>query len=129
MGRNTWHITREEGALTLTRRLPARFDLAVTQAIACGQRGDMPVGQTGLSKTRLAHQIRQDIWRALQHQRGFSPVVHVHDTQAGVEITAGGAFAGAFAKQLCTARIGQILSCPVHQARWLRHAARRRMAS
>ena len=68
MTRNTWHMARDADTLTLARHLPARFDVVA--------RADLS-GDAGLSLGRLAHQVRQDVWRGLQRVRGFSPVVRV----------------------------------------------------
>ena len=61
-----WHITRAEGTLTLSRRLPARFDLGVGTVLPQVARPE-----------RLAHQVRQDLWRALRDLRGFAPCVRI----------------------------------------------------
>lgn len=110
MTRCGWHILREDGAVTLTRRLPVAFDLDA--------RGTFPPAR----KTRLAHQIRQDLWRMLRHIRGFSPVVRVEDDGAGLTVTAGGRIAGPCAKAQAEMRIAALLSCPRTRARWLAHA-------
>jgi hypothetical protein len=76
--RSKWHIQREEGALTLARSLPVRFDFsAQTMLPRC-------------SKRRLATQIRQDMWRLLQNLRGFSPIVRVEEVGDMLRVTAGG---------------------------------------
>ena len=111
MTRNSWHITRTSDALTLSRCLPARFDLAVETMLPDGD------------PLRLAHQIRQDMWRALQNVRGFSPVVRIERTSDGVKVTAGGRVMGPVSSVL-TDRIGAVLADPAKRGRWLRHAAR-----
>ena len=107
----SWHILREEGALTLCRQCPPRFDVAAAT--------DLPM----VDPLRLAHQIRQDMWRALQNVRGFSPVVRVERTSDGVKVTAGGRVMGPVSSVL-TDRIGAVLADPAKRGRWLRHAAR-----
>nr|WP_319250285.1 hypothetical protein [uncultured Celeribacter sp.] len=114
MARDGWHILKEEGALTLARRLPPQFDFSVTTRIE---------GGAGLRKTRLARQVRQDMWRALQSLRGFAPVVQLHEVGADLDITAGGAVAGRFPKTQCETRLGAVLNDPDRRARWVRHAA------
>ncbi len=64
--------------MTLARHLPARFDVAAF--------AQFPM----VSKTRLAHQIRQDLWRCLQTVRGFSPVVQIEQADGILNVTAGG---------------------------------------
>ena len=65
MSRKRWHILREGDSLTMTRALPVRFDVAAGTTLPGGGR------------LRLAMQVRQDLWRALQALRGFAPVVQV----------------------------------------------------
>ena len=109
--KQTWHILRDPGALTLARHLPPRFDVAAEAA--------MPP----MRKGRLARQIRQDMWRALRHLRGFSPVVRVEEVSAGLHVTAGGRVAArVFPKAAAEARIAELLADPAHRARWARHA-------
>jgi len=108
--RGGWHILREAHALTVARRLPVRFDLSAQAAFPPARKG------------RLAHQIRQDLWRELQALRGFSPVVRVEDVEGGLAVTAGGRAAAPFPKAQAEARIAALLTCPLHRARWLVHA-------
>lgn len=111
MNRNEWHIQREDGALTLARRLPVRFDLSATTILPGGD------------LARLAHQIRQDMWRALRNMRGFAPVVRVERCAQGVRITAGGQVAGRVPRAQAEARIKALLETPERRARWLRWAS------
>lgn len=113
MGQTRWHMSTEDGALTLARRMPARFDVAATTVIE---------GGAGLRKARVAHQVRQDMWRALQNLRGFAPVVRVRSSGDDLEITAGGAVAGRFPKAETEARIRAVLDNEHHRARWGRYA-------
>lgn len=113
MTRTQWHISEADGALTLSRRLPAHFDVAVTTVIS---------GGAGLRKARIAHQTRQDMWRALQSLRGFSPVVRVAEQGADLEITAGGVIAGRFPKSATEEQITALLEDPKRRARWARYA-------
>ncbi|MBK1634653.1 hypothetical protein [Rhodovulum adriaticum] len=110
MARRGWHILREPGALTLARHLPVRLDL-------CARAG-FPAARKG----RLAQQIRQDMWRALQDLRGFSPVVRVEEAKTGLTVTAGGRAAQPFPRARAEARIAALLASPAHRARWLAHA-------
>jgi len=107
MARDSWHLIREEdGAVTLARRLPARFDLAVE--------GHLPEA----SRARVAHRVRQDMWRALRHLRGFAPVVRVWREEGGLRLRAGGTVAGRFARTDAEARIAALFQDPARVARW-----------
>ncbi|WP_420003316.1 hypothetical protein [Arenibacterium sp. LLYu02] len=106
-----WHISRGEGELTLSRQLPARFDVMAATTLPMGD----PV--------RLVHQVRQDLWRALQNVRGFSPVVRAVRDGEAIRIEAGGRVAAPVAPGL-TLRIADLLACPARRDRWVRHASR-----
>lgn len=108
---NGWHITPEARGLTLSRHLPARFDLwAETR---------MP----RLRKRALAHEVRKDLWRMLQTLKGFSPVVRVLEDEADLMLRAGGAvFARIHPKVQIEAQIASLLASPVQRARWIAHA-------
>lgn len=111
MSRTDWHILHEEGALTMARRLPVRFDLEVTTQLGGGD------------KLRLARQVRQDIWRALRGLRGFAPAVRIEETACGMRVIAGGQVDGALPRAQAEARIARVLEDPSNRARWLRWAA------
>jgi hypothetical protein len=108
-----WHTLREDGKLTLSRRVPARFDFAAKTVIS---------GGAALRKGRLATQVRQDMWRALQSLRGFAPVVRITVLGDDLEITAGGAVEGRFPKAQSEARVSEVLECPARRSRWVRGA-------
>lgn len=111
MRRNHWHTLRDEQSLCVTRRLPVVFDVAAHAGFPVVRRG------------RLAHQIRQDLWRMLQGVRGFSPAVKVERDGTGLQVTAGGSIAAtSFPKARIEARIAALLSCPGHRRRWLAQA-------
>ena len=104
-----WHILTSGDTLTLARHLPPRFDVvAETRLPAMGRR-------------RLAHQVRQDMWRALQRLRGFSPVVEVTRDGDAVRLRAGGRVAGPCPPN-AAARIASVLADPGNRARWARYA-------
>ena len=107
--RGRWHILHENGDWVLARHLPVRFDLMARGAIAWCH----PV--------RLMHQIRQDVWRALQGLRGFSPVVRLARIVEGWSIEAGGRVTGPVAP-VWEARLIGVLENGHHKARWQRHA-------
>lgn len=112
MARRGWHILREEGALVLTRRLPPRLDVSAETLLPDGR------------KAALAHQVRQDLWRALRDLRGFSPVVRVEAAGTGLRVIAGGRVAGPVPDGT-GARIAALLESPAHRARWVAQARRR----
>ncbi len=110
MSRARWHILREEGAVTLARHLPARFDVAATTRLA-------PVRMVP-----LAHQIRQDLWRALQRLRGFSPVVRIVAVPGGLHVIAGGRLDHAGPRAAIEARVQEVLDHAGNRTRWTRWA-------
>ncbi len=109
MRRSGWHILQEGGVLTLCRQTPARLDVAVTVALPSAD------------PLRLAQQIRQDMWRAVQNVRGFSPVVQVEPHAEGLLVTAGGRVAGRVPGNLAS-EIKAVLEDEVKRSRWLRYA-------
>lgn len=106
--RGGWHILPGE-PLVLTRRLPPRFDVAAEANF------------NATSRRRLAHQIRQDLWRALQDVRGFSPVIQVSREEEGLAVKAGGRVEGRVHPGL-NDRIARLLADPALRQRWERHA-------
>lgn len=104
-----FYTLRDGSTLTVARRLPPRFDVMAEASFPPARKG------------RLAHQIRQDLWRALRGQRGFSPVVEVRETTHGVLVRAGGQLDAKVNPEL-SARIGALLHDPAHSQRWMRHA-------
>ncbi|EAQ02756.1 hypothetical protein OB2597_15280 [Pseudooceanicola batsensis HTCC2597] len=116
MRRNSWHILRQDDALTVARHLPPRFDVAAA--------ADLPAARA-LSLRRLAQQVRQDIWRALRNLRGFSPVVRVTDLGRVLRIEAGGRLADPRRAGGAGDVLAAVLSDPANHGRWLRHAERR----
>ncbi len=112
MSRNDWHMIEGE-TLTLCRRLPPRFDVVAETAFP------------KVSRRRLATQVRQDVWRALQSVRGFSPVVEVSSAGEGLRLRAGGRIdGGRVARGALEARLASLLAEPERRARWARHAGR-----
>ncbi|WP_299615245.1 hypothetical protein [uncultured Tateyamaria sp.] len=107
MARTRWHILQDDNSFTLCRHLPPRFDFAVHTVLPCG------------GAIRLAHQIRQDLWRALQKVRGFSPVVRLQRIADGWRIEAGGRVAGPVALPV-VARAQAVLDDAGNRARWIK---------
>lgn len=74
-------------------------------------------------RQRLARQVRQDLWRAVRHVRGFLPMVAV--TSAGGEITvkAGGTLTTRSGhRPTMEAAIGRVLDSRMNRVRWLNYA-------
>ena len=114
-GRDGWHLLREGSVLTLTRRVPARFDLSASTVL--------PLSGRVVGRARLAHQLRQDVWRCLRDLRGFWPVVRIERREDALRVTVGGAVEGARPPvALAEARLADLLADPAKRARWLRHA-------
>ncbi|WP_370045022.1 MULTISPECIES: hypothetical protein [Salipiger] len=109
MRRKGWHTHEIEGELILARRWPARFDLSVETRLP-------PVGR----KARLAHQVRQDLWRALQSLRGFSPCVSVREVDGATLLRAGGQLDTSAPRALAEARLAAVLHDDDNRRRWLR---------
>lgn len=115
MARKGWHILKDEGRVTVTRRLPVRFDLSVEAELPCARE---------VSLTRVAQQVRQDMWRRLQDLRGFAPAVEVSRGEAALKIRAGGALVGPVPGRVRDT-LAELLDSPAHRARWIAHAGRR----
>lgn len=95
----------------MARQVPPRFDVAVSV--------EFPPAEP----LRLAQQIRQDMWRAAQAVRGFSPVVKVEAQGDSLLVTAGGRVAGRVPGNLAS-EIKAVLEDEARRSRWLRHARR-----
>lgn len=104
-----WYILREADQLTLSRLRPARFDVSAQTRLPLA------------GAVRLAHQIRQDIWRDLRRVRGFAPVIRIERRDQQMLITAGGQLAGRVPAGM-TARLSRVLEDSENRQRWLRHA-------
>ena len=113
MAKTRWHIVKDgQGGITVSRRLPARFDFAVEATVpACDH-------------IRLAHQVRQDMWRALQSLRGFLPVVEIVCDGNLARIRAGGSVQGNLPLVHVEGLVSQLLHDPERRARWVMHAKR-----
>ena len=76
-------------------------------------------------RLRLAHQIRQDIWRACRATRGFVPVVQVSTDGSQTAIRAGGSLTTRSGHiPAIEARIAAVLDDENNRRRWRAHAAR-----
>lgn len=104
-----WHILRDGATLTLARHLPPRFDVAARTRLPHAGR------------LRTANLIRQDMWRALQRQKGFSPVIEIINEDTGMHVRAGGrVMARPFDRSGLEARIAAVLENAALRARWAR---------
>ena len=112
MSRARWHMTRAADGVVVLARGPQRFDVSAETRLPDAR------------PARIAHQVRQDIWRALRRLRGFTPVVSVTPDAAGLRIVAGGAVAGPIPPGTGAA-IAAVLEDRGNRARWLAHARRR----
>lgn len=108
MRRNGWYVSDSDGEYILSRRFPARLDVF--------EAANFPF----VNKARLANQVRQDLWRAMKHLRGFSPVIHIATTPSGLRLKAGGQ-CGILPTQT-SAKIAELLEDPVRRARWIKCA-------
>ena len=115
MTRGKWHMFFDSGVLVHTRRIPARFDVMSETVL---------VGGGGFSVTRIARQVRQDVWRALRAQRGFSPVIHIAIKDANLSIKAGGQIDGVFSRPRLEMILRDILNDPARRTRWANYARR-----
>ncbi|MGI3170441.1 hypothetical protein ACRARG_14925 [Pseudooceanicola sp. C21-150M6] len=116
MTRRGWHVVVEPDAVTVARRLPARFDIvAETQLTVSGV----------VSLRRMAHQIRQDIWRALRDLRGFAPVVTAAQRPGHLHIRAGGELVAGRQPAGVESVITAVLADAGNRRRWISHAERR----
>lgn len=109
-----WHVLREDDAVTVARSASPRWDVAVDATLP-----------SVVSPARLAHQIRQDMWRRLQRVRGFRPAVRVACTSGACAVRAGGEVAGVFPRAQTEDVIADLLASPAHRARWVAHAGGR----
>lgn len=105
---NTWIIEQSETRVLVTRRKPLRWDIRAEAVFpAC-------------HPLRLAHQIRQDMWRELQRIKGFCPAVEVA-LGAEFHVTAGGRVARHVHPQ-ANRWIEDLLNSELHRRRWLAYA-------
>ena len=108
-----WFEIYNGPCFTLARRLQARFDICSEVLIPL------------MSAPRLAHQIRQDIWRKLQSIRGFLPVAEITHRGANLQVRAGGGLTCPAPFERSCERIFDGLSNRDNQRRWAGFAAAR----
>ena len=105
---NTWLIDQTDTHVLVTRRKPVRWDLLAEAVFPRCQ------------PLRLAHQIRQDMWRDLKKIKGFAPAVEITlgDT---FHVKAGGRVER-YVHPMAKERIVDLLNHPENRRRWLLHA-------
>ncbi|WP_220747918.1 MULTISPECIES: hypothetical protein [Jannaschia] len=108
-----WHERRDGATFVLTRRLPLRWDVWAQTVLP------------DLGRRRLAHAIRQDLWRALRSLRGFAPAVEVTRDGRLCRVRAGGSVAGRIPGGV-SERIAAFLEDPGRRRAWQRSATHRR---
>ena len=108
MSRRDWHMRRDGDLTVHARHWSARFDVEACTLM-------QPVSRP----ERLATQVRQDLWRALQRLRGFSPVVTVRCGPDAAWVHAGGRIEGGIVPPGVEARIQALLEDPRMRRRWL----------
>ena len=103
-----WTVTQTDECVLFAFREHTRWDVSAAASFPA------------LASRRLALQIRQDMWRALQGQRGFSPVVRLQPATDGWSVQAGGQLSGPTAA--AEAKIAQMFDNAALRARWTRFA-------
>lgn len=119
-----WRATEAGAATTLSRDgAPEAAPITAARDAWAAPAAKDP----GRFRAALAHQVRQDLWRALRTVRGFAPVVSVAAGTGGrVEVEAGGRLlAGSGARRQVEAAAAALLADPALRRRWTRHALRR----
>lgn len=112
MDRRGWHVMDDGATYVIARRLPLEWTIwAQTRLPDLGRR-------------RLAHAVRQDLWRRLQRLRGFAPAVSVTRDGQGVRLRAGGTVRGALPAG-AGATINALLNDDSLRAAWIRAASHR----
>ena len=105
---NTWIIDQTDDHLLVTRRKPVRWDVSAE--------AEFPPAHP----LRLAHQIRQDMWRELRRIRGFCPAVEIRIGET-LQVRAGGRVAR-HVHPKASDWVADLLNSDTHRRRWLAHA-------
>lgn len=112
--RRGWHEELDGRTFRLSRRRPVRWDVTAGTLLP------------DLGRHRLAHAVRQDMWRLLRDVRGFQPVVEVSLTDAGCAVRAGGAVP--LGGPCLSARVQAMLEDRSHRDAWIRASRHRSVA-
>lgn len=112
-----WRITDADDTTLLAPVLhPWRWDVGVERSWESA-----PI--TVRQRRRLARQVRQDMWRAVRHVRGFLPMVAVTARLGEVTIRAGGTLVTRSGhRPTMEAAIGRVLDSRMNRMRWLSYA-------
>lgn len=108
-----WHVWDDGATYLVVRRHPVRWDFSAQTRLP------------DMGRRRLAHAVRQDMWRVLQRVRGFAPVVSVTRDAQGILLRAGGQVEGRMSGAI-GARVAQMLDDPARHAAWAKAAAHRK---
>jgi len=108
-----WHLSHSGGVWRYgALGAPWRWDLCAQTYLPLPPLGRGPAGW-------LCQQIRQDVWRALQGVRGFSPMVELCADQTGLRVMAGGVLrSGGAVTQRTQTQLDTVLNAPGRKARW-----------
>lgn len=104
-----WDIQRTGSCVQVARKGRTRLDFSAATFL-----------QTH-GRLRVAQEVRQDLWRCLQGQRGFTPIVRTEQESNGMLVTAGGMVDGIANLQSLTQRVANLLADPTKRARWGRY--------
>ncbi|SDZ52821.1 hypothetical protein SAMN05444004_11940 [Jannaschia faecimaris] len=110
--RRGWHFADDGATYAVARRLPVQWDISAQTRLP------------DMGRRRLAHAVRQDLWRILQRLRGFAPVVTVTRDGQGLSLRAGGSVAGRIPRN-AQEQVAALLNDPVKRAAWARTARHR----
>ena len=104
----TWIIDETPDLLLVTRRKPVRWDIEA--------RAEFPKAHA----LRLAHQIRQDMWRELKKIKGFCPAVEIEKGET-LKVRAGGRVAR-HVHPMANGWVEDLLNSDIHRRRWLAYS-------
>ncbi|MEC3860362.1 hypothetical protein VK792_03625 [Mesobacterium sp. TK19101] len=110
--RGGWFEYRDADCYVLARRWPPRLDICAEARFPRVARG------------RLARQVRQDLWRALQDLRGFAPVIDIRTCGGGLRLLAGGQLACGRGGAGAGDRVAMVLNDANNRRRWLAWSGR-----
>lgn len=122
-GRDAWSETEAAEAVTL-----ARAGAGASAPLVAARDGWAAPAARDPARFRaaVAHQVRQDLWRALRTVRGFAPEVTVAGAPGGLEVTAGGRLlSGDAARGRVAATAARLLADGALRRRWTAYALRR----
>lgn len=113
-----WAVTQGDGSTLLHRAgHPPVWSVETTTALS----GACSANQ----RLRIAHQVRQDIWRANRQVRGFLPVVQVSTDGHETVIRAGGSLMTRSGHvPTIAAAVARVLADERNRTRWQAHARR-----